>query len=324
MEIPKILENKIETEIKKITVSELKEEAKKLSYRYMNEERTGDSFIKNEIQAIAYSVIRMPATYAAITTALKHILELTDTTIETILDVGAGTGAGAWAVRDLINFKKIICIEKDANMQKIGMKLMSDDNILRKTIWTNVDIVKEDIIENADLVIASYMTNEFKTEDRLKVIDKLIKATNKILLIIEPGTPEGYQIIKRIKQYCIQHNLYILAPCVSQEECKLPENDWCHSTCRIQRTKIHKILKDGNVPYEDEKFSYIAISKEKVDIRTDINLSRILRHPIIKSGFINMNLCTKEGIKNITISRKDSDLYKQAKKKKCGDNFILH
>lgn len=317
MEIPKTLENVIEEEIKNIKISELKEEAKKLSYRYMNEKRTGESFITNELQAITYSIIRMPATYGAVTTALKNCLELTEVKIETLLDVGAGTGAATWATSNLINLEHITCIERELNMQKVGNKLMESNELLRHATWISKDIVKEEIAEKADLVIASYMTNEFKEEERIKVIKKLISATNKILLIIEPGTPEGHQIIKSIKEYCIENNLYVIAPCVSQEECKLDINNWCHSTCRIQRTKIHKLLKDGDVPYEDEKFSYIAISKQKIDTPN----SRILRHPIIKSGFVNLDLCTKDGIKSVTISKKDGDLYKQAKKKNCGDSL---
>lgn len=317
MQIPQELEKAIEKELQNTKISELKEEAKILSYRYMNEKRTGESFITKEIQAIVYSIIRMPATYGAVATALKQILELTDTTLETILDVGAGTGAGTWATRDLINSKNITCIEREEVMQNVGMKLMSNDELLKNAIWINKDIVKEDISEKADLIIASYMTNELKKEERLKVICKLINATNKILLIVEPGTPEGHQIIKDIKKYCIKNNLYVIAPCVSQEECKLAENDWCHSICRIQRTKMHKLLKDGEAPYEDEKFSYIAISKGKIDTPS----SRILRHPIIKSGFINLSLCTKDGIKNITVSKKNGTLYKQAKKKNCGDSL---
>lgn len=319
MEIPKTLENAIEEEIKNIKIPKLREEAQNLSYRYINEKRTGKSFITSELQALVYSIVRMPATYGAVSTALKQILELIDTKIETILDVGAGTGATSWAIRDLINPVKITCIEREEYMEKIGIKLMNTDDILKNTIWIKKDIVKENIAEKADLVIASYMTNEFITEERLKVINKLINATNKILLIVEPGTPQGHQIIKELKKYCIEHNLYVIAPCVTQEECKLPDNDWCHSTCRIQRTKIQKILKSGDAPYEDEKFSYIAISKEMLNTAS----SRILRHPIIRSGYINIDLCTKKGITNVTISKKDGILYKQAKKKSCGDSFTI-
>lgn len=315
MKISKILENALEDEISSIKISELKEAAQQLSYKYMNEKRTGESFVTKEIQAIAYSIIRMPATYGAVSTALKHVLHLTDFKLESLLDVGAGTGAATWAINDLIALKDIICIEREQSMQKIGQKLMCNDETLKKANWIDRDIVKSEITEKADLVVASYMTNEFKNEERLNVIEKLVNATNKILLILEPGTPDGHKIIKDIKKYCAENNLYVIAPCVSQGQCKLSESDWCHATCRVQRTKIHKILKDGDAPYEDEKFSYIAISKEKIETPE----ARILRHPIIKSGFVNMDVCTKEGIKNITISKKHKEKYKQAKKKNCGD-----
>ncbi len=317
MEIPKTLESAIEEEITNIKISELKEEAKQLSYRYMNKTRTGESFITSELQAITYSIIRMPATYGAVTTALKNCLELIDINIETLLDVGAGTGSATWATSNLINLKNVTCIERESYMQRLGSKLMDSNELLKDVTWISKDILKNPISEKADLVIASYMTNELLDEERINVLNQLINATNGVLLIIEPGTPEGHKIIKNIKKYCVENNLYVIAPCVSQEECKLDNNNWCHSTCRIQRTKIHKILKDGDAPYEDEKFSYIAVSKQKIKNQN----SRILRHPIIKSGFVNLELCTKDGIKNVTISKKDGDLYKQAKKKNCGDSL---
>lgn len=317
MEIPKTLESAIEEEITNIKISELKEEAKQLSYRYMNKTRTGESFITSELQAITYSIIRMPATYGAVTTALKNCLELIDINIETLLDVGAGTGSATWATSNLINLKNVTCIERESYMQRLGSKLMDSNELLKDVTWISKDILKNPILEKADLVIASYMTNELLDEERINVLNQLINATNGVLLIIEPGTPEGHKIIKNIKKYCVENNLYVIAPCVSQEECKLDNNNWCHSTCRIQRTKIHKILKDGDAPYEDEKFSYIAVSKQKIKNQN----SRILRHPIIKSGFVNLELCTKDGIKNVTISKKDGDLYKQAKKKNCGDSL---
>lgn len=317
MEIPKTLESAIEEEITNIKISELKEKAKQLSYRYMNKTRTGESFITSELQAITYSIIRMPATYGAVTTALKNCLELIDINIETLLDVGAGTGSATWATSNLINLKNVTCIERESYMQRLGSKLMDSNELLKDVTWISKDILKNPILEKADLVIASYMTNELLDEERINVLNQLINATNGVLLIIEPGTPEGHKIIKNIKKYCVENNLYVIAPCVSQEECKLDNNNWCHSTCRIQRTKIHKILKDGDAPYEDEKFSYIAVSKQKIKNQN----SRILRHPIIKSGFVNLELCTKDGIKNVTISKKDGDLYKQAKKKNCGDSL---
>ena len=121
MEISQILQNSLEEKIKNIKISELKETAQKLSYKYMNQKRTGETFITKDIDAIAYSIIRMPATYGAVSTALEHILDITEIQVETLLDIGAGTGAATWAAENLLELKQITCIEREKAMQNIGM-----------------------------------------------------------------------------------------------------------------------------------------------------------------------------------------------------------
>ena len=107
----------------------------------------------------------------------------------------------------------------------------------------------------------------------------------------------------------------IIAPCTCQTECSLPPDDWCHSIVRVERSKVHKFVKDADVPYEDEKFSYIAISREKIDNSG----ARILRHPNISSGFIKVKVCNNGNIEEKTITKKEKDLFKKVKKLKCGD-----
>ena len=88
----------------------------------------------------------------------------------------------------------------------------------------------------------------------------------------------------------------------------------------MARTKIHKILKDGDSPYEDEKFAYIAISKFKTRKEDSV----ILRHPKIENGRITLKLCTPSGnIEEKTITKKDKELFKKTKKLNCGDIFSI-
>jgi hypothetical protein len=44
--------------------------------------------------------------------------------------------------------------------------------------------------------------------------------------------------------------------------CPIKENDWCHFACRIPRGKLHRQFKEGEAPFEDEKFAYLAMSKK--------------------------------------------------------------
>ena len=47
--------------------------------------------------------------------------------------------------------------------------------------------------------------------------------------------------------------------------------------------------------------------------------NRTLRHPIINKGYTEFKICTKLGIQNIKLSKKDGDKYKKSKKKNAGD-----
>ncbi len=65
----------------------------------------------------------------------------------------------------------------------------SNEECLKKSEWLKRDLVEEKLKEEADLVIVSYVLNEMKKEERIKVLEKIWNATKDVLIIIEPGTP---------------------------------------------------------------------------------------------------------------------------------------
>lgn len=257
----------------------------------------------------------MPATYGAVSKSIEKTFELNEYEIEDVLDIGAGTGTATWACFELLGNKKYTCLEREKCMIEVGKMLMKNQEHLKNTEWKAFDITTDNVENTADLVICSYMINELNKDTVEKIIEKLWNATKKVLIIIEPGTPHGFSNIKRIRDTIIKRGGYIVAPCTHQGECKIPENDWCSFSCRVQRSKVHKILKDGTVGYEDEKFSYVAFSKNEVHTAP----KRILRHPIINKGYSEFKVCTPDGIINVKLSKKDGQMYKDSKKKNAGD-----
>ena len=316
MKIPDILENAIEEKLNHVKLTELKQYASQLSEKYMYRERTGDTLLNTEIEALAYSIMRMPATYGAVYTALKHTLERIDCNIQSVFDIGAGTGAATWAISELLDTKNMRCFEREPVMLELGKSFMSQNPNLKDILWDYMDIIEDNLDVKADLVVTSYMLNEIKPENRKDVINKLINSSNQIILIIEPGTPEGFKNIKEVQKIAIENGLHIIAPCTFQGVCPLPDEDWCHSIVRMERTKAHKALKNADLPYEDEKFCYIALYKGKIQNKE----SRILRHPKIESGLIRLKVCNKDSsINEVTITKRDKELFKKAKKSKAGD-----
>ena len=159
------------------------------------------------------------------------------------------------------------------------------------------------------------MINEIKLQDREIVFDRLWNMADKMLLIVEPGTKEGFEVISHAREYFLAGGLHIAAPCTHENKCGLDKDDWCHFSVRVARSRIHKLIKEADVPYEDEKFSYIAIVKD--DVTSDG--MRILRHPDIRKGNIGLRVCDSQGIRNTIITKKDGELFKKARKSSAGD-----
>lgn len=316
MDIPKGLKDSINRLLSENKVSNIIENAQTISNRYRKNDGKGKRLLTNESEAVSYVISRMPATYAAVYSVFKQILVNYDEEITSLLDVGAGTGAGTWAVNEIENMSQITCLEREKSMSNIGKKLMKN-TALDNVQWKSYNILQDEIAEKADIVLTSYMINELPEQKRENAVLKLWQATNKLMVVIEPGTPEGFKNILNIRNLIKEQGGYIVAPCCCNGECPIKENDWCAFYARVARSSIHRQAKGGNLGYEDEKFSYIAFSKTPVEITGE----RILRHPQINSGFVKVKLCTAEGIQEKTYSKKDGEIYKKIKKLDAGEKI---
>ena len=260
----------------------------------------------------------MPATFAAISTALGHALPRCTADIVTAADIGAGTGAAGWAATELIDsLEELHCFERVPAMRTLGMKLMEEAEIPVRTVWHDADITAVELPQSYDLITAGYMLGELAAPDRERVIRKLWEKTGAMLLIAEPGTKKGYSVILQARELLMSLGAGIAYPCPAVKQCPLSEGDWCHFTARAARSKLHKQLKGGDVPYEDEKFSAIAAVRGSVTPCTN----RILRHPQVASGVITLRMCSADGVSDVKIT-KSSKLFKAARKADCGDEIF--
>lgn len=318
MELPIEIKTQIESLAGRYSTCELKEASKHISDIYLNSERNSSPLLNSVLDVVTYAVVRMPATYASISHVLEHSLSLYKSEINTLLDVGSGTGAATIAVSNYLNHHlEITCLEKESSMVTFAKELFANYPLLKGTKWINEDFSYLKNNYKADLVIASYALNELKKDDLLPIVERLYNASNKLLVIIEPGTVKGYEEMTTIREHLIKLGGHIIAPCPHMNKCPLT-NDWCHFSTRLSRSKLHKLLKGGDAPYEDEKFTYLIISKD--DNFTKVN-NRILRHPYNGNGYIGLNLCTDSGLKDIKVTKKEKEKYKLVKKLSVGDNF---
>ena len=146
-------------------------------------------------------------------------------------------------------------------------------------------------LEAHDLSLFSYTLSENRFEDVKSALKVAIESTKRFIVIIEPGTMDGYSKLMQARDFLIDQKLFLLAPCPNQKKCPLSQSDWCHFYQRLPRTSFQKALKNAKLGYEDEKFSYLIFSKQ--DLR--IHGQRVLAFPVKRKSHIQFKLCTEKG-----------------------------
>ncbi|MCM1335983.1 MAG: small ribosomal subunit Rsm22 family protein, partial [Eubacterium sp.] len=268
-------------------------------------------------EALAYAVVRMPATYGAAAAALKSAAELYDGEVYSLLDAGAGCGAVGWAAKEIFpSIVSAVGVERDPRLSALGEALMERGDYPLDFEWRREDLNLA-ALPAADLVAASYVLNELSPPKRRTLVERLWAATGKMLVLVEPGTPAAFAGLLETRRLLLSLGAEILAPCPGNHDCPLPEDDWCHFTVRVPRSRLHKRLKGGDAPYEDEKYCFLAAAREG----TKPCSARVLRHPRIEPGRVALRLCTPDGVADRIVTARDGKDFKRARKSNSGDRF---
>ena len=282
-------------------LASLEKSSEELSQRY----RSG-RFQLTEEQKRAYLVVRLPATRAVIKKVLGM---LADRSVRSFLDLGAGPGSGLLAASELFpQLQTTTLVEKDDYFIRVARELSPSSLI-------QADLEQCPPLSPHDLVLLSYTLGEIKNQQEL--LRRAFEAAQ-LFVVIEPGTPKGFSQIIKAREFLLSQGAHLVAPCPHAQACPLPQGDWCHFSERVERTSLHRRVKKGTLGYEDEKFSYLVVSKTP----TPLCKARILRHPLKRSGHIEFALCTAQGVKRHIVSRKEGSAYKQAKKLGWGDVML--
>lgn len=300
--------------------AELRHAVEKMTVSYKEASGAGSRLITRKYEVLAYAATRMPATFGAVCASLESALStLSDediASVSTVLDLGAGTGAASLAVSACLPSVSITAVERE--MLTVGQRLTEDCDIT----WEQADALTyaRRLAQDGtvfDIVIASYMTNEMAEDTRTALLELLWSITGKLLLLIEPGTKVGSAILRAAKRQLTACGAQVCAPCPQICGCPLDADDWCHFTCRVARSKLHKTLKGGDVPYEDEKYSYLALTRLPYTPAPN----RVLRHPQKDAGRITLTVCTPDGREIKTVTKRDKTLFTAARKAGAGDSI---
>lgn len=319
-ELPSHLQSVIDELLEMIPFQQLKASVKGLSKKYRNHQGFIEPFADSEGDCFAYLCFRFPATFSVICRVLAELREhLPEFKPKSLLDFGSGPGTPLWSIDEIFpEMEDISLIERDSMFIDIGKELCTTTPYPTKNIaWLHRDFHKFKKLKPHDLTLFSYSLGEVEEPLWDHLLDLALANTNDYLIIIEPGTPEGFSRIRDFRNILISKGATIVAPCPHQETCPMSSSDWCHFATRLPRSQLHQMVKHGSCSYEDEKFSYLIATKKEMKPFGD----RLLNSPVKRKGHVNLTLCTEEGIVKKIIARKDKELYKKSKKLSWGDSL---
>lgn len=274
--------------------------------------------IADERDALAYALARMPATYAAVSACLTALREARpDFAPASIIDAGAGPGTAAWAATGAFpSLTDIALLDANPVLMQLAKTLTADHEPLAEAGF-RVGPANQ-LLANApgaDLVVASYVIGELADHERSEFTTLLWERTRDTLVVVEPGTPAGYARIIALRSQLIAQGAHVVAPCPHDKPCPLAAPDWCHFAQRLPRTRDHMLMKDADVPFEDEKFSYVALSR----VSTVARAARVLAPPHVGKAAVEAKLCTVDGLVQASIPRRDKPAYANARRWRWGE-----
>jgi ribosomal protein RSM22 (predicted rRNA methylase) len=278
----------------------------------------GSAAIASEADALAYALVRMPATYAAVAASLNALREITPGYAPTsLLDVGAGPGTASWAAAEVFpSLKTFTLLDANATLRALALELGAGSARLSEMRYQRGEAraaLKK--VEAADLVVASYTIGEISDAERADLAASMWAKTRDTLLIVEPGTPAGYARIIAVRQQLIAAGAHVAAPCPHDRPCPLEAPDWCHFTQRLPRSRAHKQIKGAELPFEDEKFAYVALTRAPVAR----HFSRVLAQPVLTKVEVAAKLCTADGLVLAQVPRRARADYALARRWRWGD-----
>lgn len=319
-DLPEDLKDALDESLGRFPVPELTRSVQTLIRQYREGFDRAAPALGSEAAVAAYAGYRMPATYSATHAALRQVALLAPGFEPvTQADVGGGTGSAVWAASEVWpTLRTVTVLEQSPSAIALGRRLArrAPSAAVREARWQQAVLDRSVPKPAADLVTMSYVLGELAPAVQEDVIRSLARDAG-VLVIVEPGTPAGYARIAAARRLLAGLGLHVVAPCPHDAECPIrPEQDWCHFAVRLNRNALHRRIKDGTLSFEDEKFSYVAVSARPWP-RAE---SRVLRHPLKRKGLVTLRLCTaEEGLADRAVSKRQGEVYRDARDVSWGD-----
>jgi ribosomal protein RSM22 (predicted rRNA methylase) len=280
--------------------------------------------IADETDVAAYLLARLPATFAALSAVLSEVRRRAPGfEPKQLLDAGAGPGTASWTtVQAWPRIARIVMLDRNPNFLNMARRLCAASEhpaLARATIEAGDLSEAGRKAAAADLIVASYVLSEWPEHAVAEIVSSLWARCTGVLILVEPGTPAGFRRILQCRDALPALGAKILAPCPHALACPMRAPDWCHFSQRLARSRDHMLAKSARLPFEDEKFSYLAVARPTVAVAPVS--ARVLAHPRKGKAAIALKLCQDGEVVMQSIARRDKENFARHRRTGWGDGL---
>ncbi|XP_026480088.1 methyltransferase-like protein 17, mitochondrial [Ctenocephalides felis] len=286
----------------------------------------------DDLGALTYMFGRSAQEYAVLVRIFGEIYDrVPDFKPKSFLDFGSGVGTGTWAVNHFwkSNIFEYFCVDSSSSMNDLA------DIILKGGRGNKLNPIKgisyRQFLPAAreiryDIVLCAYTLFEMSTPElRLEKLVKLWNKTEQFLVIVEMGTNAGFRLISEARDFLLQYDAEIFAPCPHSKPCPRFMTD--ETPCNFE-VKYSTIPLAAVSQIKTERFSYIVLRKKAIsDSSTDgdsvtCTWPRIVRPTLVRSKHTVCRMCTSDGqLKEVvvTAAKHGKTAYHCVRSSKWGD-----
>jgi ribosomal protein RSM22 (predicted rRNA methylase) len=215
------------------------------------------------------------------------------------IDWGAGPGTASLALKNNLNLKSQILIEKSTTALSAFKDIY--DQLQNPTTTSVLDLKKINVDKNKTLLTLSYSLTEMA---ELPLGWDQFEA----LMIVEPSTRDDGRKLLHLRQKLIDAGYTIWAPCLHQKRCPLllhSKTDWCHDRIHVQAPDWFKKLEE-HLPFRNNTVttSYLLARRQKPTFNTK-NKIRMTGDSMEEKGKTRQLICRSEEREFLTWMHKE-------------------
>jgi ribosomal protein RSM22 (predicted rRNA methylase) len=211
----------------------------------------GAPYLRDTRSCAAYSLFFAPQTYARLAHILAELPPFPETAQPLrVLDLGAGTGAAAWALLDHLGPRPVALSAWDHS--RPALRCLRDQfAALRRARWPDATLRTnpapiEDFAaasEKFDVILLHYVLNELPAESRRLILSRAARALapGGRLILCEPLVHDAGDYMRGLRAHALEDlHLHLLAPCPHVLACLLEGP--CHDVRTWKLSQALQIL----------------------------------------------------------------------------------